>query len=47
MRTVCVTTTIRVPRVLELYAAYDPGVFFIVVGDRKSPDDEIKKFLDA
>lgn len=45
MRIACVITTIHVPRVLALYAKYGPGVHFIVIGDRKTPDEDAVVFL--
>jgi hypothetical protein len=45
MDIVLITTTIRVPEVLRLYRELDSSVFFVVVGDKKSPNDEIRKLI--
>lgn len=42
---VSVTTTINLPRVIKLFAACDADMHFIVVGDRKTPDDGVIKLL--
>lgn len=39
MKTALVTTTIHVPRVLELLRKYDSDVHFFVAGDLKTPDE--------
>jgi hypothetical protein len=41
-----ITTTINVPRVLQLYRAHDPDVMFFVAGDKKTPQ-EAYEFCDA
>lgn len=46
MKVALVTTTIYVPRVLALYRALDGDVEFFVAGDRKTPHDEVRRFLD-
>jgi hypothetical protein len=40
-----ITTTIYVPRVLELYRAIGPDVRIIVTGDRKTPHAETRAFV--
>jgi hypothetical protein len=40
-----ITTTIYVPRVLELYRRLGPDVSIVVAGDRKTPHDEVRSFL--
>lgn len=40
-----VTTTINVPEVLALYRALGPDVHFYIVGDRKTPDEQVVDFL--
>lgn len=45
MKIACVTTTINVPRVLALYAKYGADVTWFIVGDMKSPHDDIARFL--
>ena len=45
MRIACITTTINVPHVLALYAKYGPDVMFFVIGDRKTPDEDVVVFL--
>ena len=47
LRVVLLTTTIRVPRVLERYRQLDPDALFIVVGDRKTPHAETRHFVDS
>lgn len=46
MKTALVTTTIHVPKVLELYRAHDPDVMFFVAGDLKTPD-ETKDYCES
>ena len=45
MKTCLITTTVNVPHVLALYRAYDPDVFFLIAGDRKTPDVDVVNFL--
>src|ERR1041385_6699305 len=45
LKTVLLTTTINVPRVLERYRELDPNATFIVAGDRKTPHAETRKFV--
>ncbi len=45
MNAVLITTTIYVPSVLRLYRRLGPDVPFIVIGDRKTPEDEVRSFL--
>lgn len=45
MKIACVTTTIHVPRVLALYAKHSPEITFFIVGDRRTPDDDVVVFL--
>jgi len=47
MKTALITTTIRVPRVLELYRSMAADIMFIVTGDRKTPHDETRAFIEA
>jgi hypothetical protein len=44
-KTALITTTINVPRVLELYRKIGPDVHFFVVGDRKTPHNEVRRFV--
>ncbi len=46
MKTALITTTINVPRVLELYRSIDPDVMFFVTGDRKTPHNETRAFIE-
>ena len=46
MKTALITTTINVPRVLELYRKLDPDVRFFVAGDMKTPHDETTELCD-
>lgn len=39
MKTALITTTINIPKVLELYRAHDPDVRFFVEGDQKTPKE--------
>ena len=41
MRVGLVTTTIHVPRILELLRRYDPDVRFFIAGDEKMPEDAV------
>jgi hypothetical protein len=45
VKTALATTTIHVPKVLELYRAHDPDVMFFVAGDLKTPP-EAKEFCE-
>jgi hypothetical protein len=47
VRVALVTTTISVPRVLALYRRLDPAVAFFVAGDRRTPHDDVRRFLDG
>jgi hypothetical protein len=47
MTTALVLTTINVPTVLALYRKCDPDVHFYIIGDRKTPDAEVCRFLEA
>ena len=47
MKTVLITTTIYVPKVLELYRSIGPDVMFIVTGDRKTPHAEAQAFIES
>lgn len=42
-----VTTTIHVPDVLRRYRSLRPDMQMIIIGDKKSPDDEIKTFVKS
>lgn len=44
---VSVTTTINIPRVIKLFAKCDADMHFIVIGDRKTPDEEVIKLLEG
>jgi hypothetical protein len=46
MKTALVTTTINVPRILELLRRYDSEVRFFIAGDRKSPDTEMLEWME-
>lgn len=39
-----VTTTIHTPRALELFRKYDPDALFIIAGDLKTPDEDLREF---
>ncbi len=41
MKTALVTTTIHVPRILELMRKYDDDVYFFIAGDHKTPHNEV------
>src|SRR5687768_15038381 len=45
MTTALVTTTINVPDVLVRYREFDSSVTFFVVGDRKTPHDDVKALM--
>lgn len=45
MRIALVTTTIRIPTVLRRYRELDPSVVFYVIGDRKTPHDEVRALI--
>lgn len=42
-----ITTTIRVPKVLELYRSFDSDVQIFVTGDRKTPHNEVRAFVEG
>ena len=42
-----ITTTIYVPRVLELYRRLNPDVSIVVAGNRKTPHDDVRDSCDA
>lgn len=46
-RVALVTTTIGMPHVLELYRAVAPEVAIFVAGDRKTPHDEVRAFVEG
>jgi hypothetical protein len=46
MKIALITTTIRIPTVLELYREIDKNVMFIVTGDRKTPHKEARSFVE-
>lgn len=46
-RTVLLTTTIHIPRVLERYRELDRDALFIVAGDRKTPHEETRHFVES
>ena len=46
MRTCLITTTIYVPTVLCLYRQASKDITFIVAGDKKTPDDEVRTLCD-
>ncbi len=41
-----ITTTINVPKVLQLYRSFNADIPFFIAGDHKSPHAEIEAFLD-
>jgi hypothetical protein len=41
-----ITTTIRVPRNLELFRAYGPDVDMVIAGDKKTPHGEVAALAD-
>ena len=47
MHTALVTTTIHVPRILELLRKYGPEVRFFIAGDEKSPDGEMMEWMET
>lgn len=47
MKKALVLTTVNVPTVLALYRKCDPDVHFYIMGDRKTPDTEVVKFLEG
>ncbi|MCK4733496.1 MAG: hypothetical protein KAT65_13670 [Methanophagales archaeon] len=47
MKIALITTTIYVPKVLELYREIDKDVMFIVTGDRKTPHKETRSFVES
>ena len=46
MKVALITTTIYVPRVLELYRDIGKDVWFFVAGDRKTPHNETRIFVE-
>ncbi len=46
MKVALITTTIYVPRVLELYRNISKDVWFFVAGDRKTPHKETRSFVE-
>jgi hypothetical protein len=42
-----ITTTIYVPEVLEIYRDIGKDVTFFVTGDRKTPHDQVRKFVEG
>lgn len=47
MKTALITTTINVPRVLELYRKYGPDVAMFIAGDKHPRTPEIRKYCDG
>ncbi len=47
MKLALITTTIYVPRVLSLYRELDKEVMFFITGDRKTPHDEVRRFVSS
>lgn len=45
MKTALITTTIYVPRVLALYREIDKDVAFFIAGDRRTPHDDVRRFV--
>jgi len=45
MKVVLITTTIHVPHVLRLYRKLNEDVHFIVIGDKKTPHEEVRSFI--
>lgn len=46
MTAALVLTTINVPTVLALYRKCDPNTHFYIIGDRKTPDADVCRFLE-
>ena len=46
MKTVLITTTIHLPEVLARYRHMDSDVLFIVAGDKKTPHNDVRSFLN-
>lgn len=44
MKTVLITTTIRIPVVLELYREFAKDITFIITGDRKTSHGDVREF---
>ncbi len=42
-----ITTTIYVPEVLQFYRDISKDVAFFIAGDRKTPHDQVRKFVDG
>jgi len=47
MKLALITTTIYVPRILELYRELDKDVMFFVTGDRRTPHDEVQALVST
>jgi hypothetical protein len=47
MESALITTTIHVPHVLSLYRELDKEVMFFIAGDRKTPHDEVRRFVSS
>jgi hypothetical protein len=47
MRIALITTTIRIPRVLEQYRRLDKEAMFFVVGDQRTPHGEARSFVEG
>jgi Reversibly glycosylated polypeptide len=47
MKTALITTTIRVPTVLETYRSINKDVSFFVTGDRKTPHNEVRSLVEG
>jgi hypothetical protein len=47
MKLALITTTIYVPHVLSLYRELDKEVMFFIAGDRKTPHDEVRRFVSS
>jgi hypothetical protein len=47
VKSALITTTINVPKVLDLYRSCSGEVMFFVTGDRKTPDLDVVNFLDG
>jgi hypothetical protein len=47
MQVALITTTIYVPRVLELYRNIDKEIMFFVTGDRRTPHAEARSFIEG
>ena len=47
MRIALITTTIYVPKVLELYRSFNKDVSIFVAGDKKTPHTDTRKFVEG